>query len=68
MIPILLIVMRKLRGGRLRKVTRQVRRKLGIEHYLVRLQNPVFITNISQMFFTPVRVLNSNHIEQLHFP
>ena len=68
MILIVLIVMRKLRGGRLRKVTRQVRRKLGIEHYLVRLQNPVFITNISQMFFPPVRVLNSNHIEQLHFP
>lgn len=68
MIPILLIAMRKLRDGRLRKVTRQVRRKLGIEHYLVRLQNPVFITNISQMFFPPVRVLNSNHIEQLHFP
>ena len=67
MIPILLIVMRKLRGGRLRKVTRQVK-KLGIEHYLVRLQNPVFISNISQMFFSPVRVLNSNHIEQLHFP
>lgn len=68
MILLVLIVMRKLRGGRLRKVTRQVRRKLGIEHYLVRLQNPVFITNISQMFFPPVRVLNSNHIEQLHFP
>ena len=57
MIPILLIVMRKLRGGRLRKVTRQVRRKVGTEHYLVRLQNPVFITNISQMFFTPCESL-----------
>ena len=44
MIPIL--AMRKLRGERLRKVTRQARRKLGIGHYLVRLQNSVSITNI----------------------
>lgn len=44
MIPIL--AMRKLRGERLRKVTWQTRRKPGIEHYLVRLENSVSITNI----------------------